>query len=95
MTKELTPINLQDYKKQGNLAVDMVCACIIHERKFNMPIKSVVLNPAYFDIFKKWVEKKFGEETAQKEFYIDTVSIRKEKIYSGKILMVEYYAKSD
>jgi len=95
MKTEVPILNLQNYKRQGNLAVDMVAACIIHERKFNLPVKAVVLNPAYFDMFKLWVEKNYGEETALKEFYLDTVEIRREKIYSGKILMVEYYAKSD
>ncbi|HXR84331.1 MAG TPA: hypothetical protein VN722_08485 [Hanamia sp.] len=84
-------IDLNNYQRQGNLAIDMVAACIIHERKFNMPIKAVVLNSAYFDMLKAWVKKTYGEQTAEKEFYLDTIEIRKEKIFSGKSLMVEYY----
>ncbi len=85
-------LDIDNYQKQGNLAIDMCAACIQHERKFHRPIKAIVLNPAYFSLLKKWVAKTYGEDVAEEnDFFFDTVEIRQEVIYSGKILLVEYW----
>lgn len=89
--KEPLKLDLNNYKRQGNLAIDMVANAIIHERKFGREPKAIILSPAYFDLLKSWVEKTYGEEATLKEFYLDTVEIRKEKIYSGKILFIKHY----
>lgn len=91
MNKQPLALDLNNYQKQNNLAIDMVAACIIHERKYARPIKAIVLNAAYFSLLKKWVAKTYGEEIAEKEFYFDTIEIRQERIYSSKILLVEYW----
>lgn len=54
----------KDYKMTGNVAVDMVAACVLTYRKQQRALKSVKLRPAYFGKFRLWVKKEFGEEAA-------------------------------
>jgi hypothetical protein len=91
MEKKIQPFDLDNYQRQGNLAIDMVAACCIHYRKMDFPIKAIVLNPVYYGLLQQWVASKYGEEAAESDFYIDTIEIRKEKIFSGKTLHVEHY----
>lgn len=84
-------LDLNNYQKQHSLAIDMVANCIIHERRRGMNPKAIILSSAYYDMLRKWVHDTYGEETAQKEFFLDTVEIRREKIYSGKSLLIEYW----
>ena len=88
--KSPTPLDLVNYKKVGCLAVDMSASAIIHERRRGKDVKAVILHPAYYQMFQAWVRREYGEETAEKDFFIDLVEIRKEKISSGKSLMIEY-----
>lgn len=90
MKKQPQILNLENYKKVGCLAVDMSVAAIINERKRGLRPKAIILHPAYYQMFQAWVEREYGEETALKEFYIDTVEVRKERISSGKSLLIEY-----
>ena len=92
--KQAPVLDLVNYTKQHNIAVDMVCVCIMSERVYQREPKAIILSNAYFGIFQKWVKDNYGEETAEKQFFIDTVEIRKETIYSGKSLMIEYYPKA-
>lgn len=87
--KQPPVLNLENYVKQNNLAVDMVCSAIIHERRRGMYPKCIRLNKAYWDMFRKWVFDNYGEETVEKEFFIDHVEIKKETMYSGKRLTIE------
>lgn len=83
-------LNLNNYKNVGNLAVDMVCHGIIHERKRGCWPDVVRLHKKYFKMFEDWVAKEHGEQTLEKEFYIDTVRIEEQLIHSGEILTFEY-----
>lgn len=91
MRKTPPVLDLERYQKTGSISVDMCVACIQHERKFNRPIKAIILSSAYYSIFKKWVRDNYDEETAEMEFAIDDVTIRKEIIYTGKSLLIEYF----
>lgn len=91
--KKVPVLDLVNYISQHNLSVDMACACIMHNRMQNVEPKAIVFNPKYFEIFKAWVYENYGEEAACKEFYIDGVEIRCERIISGKIMVVEHYPK--
>jgi len=91
MKKHVPVLDLENYQSQHNIAIDMCAACIIHERKYGRPIKAIILSPAYWSILKKWVFNNYGEEAVEKEFFLDTVEIRKEIIYTGKTLLIEYY----
>ncbi len=92
----MEPLDIYNYKKQGNVAIDMIAACILHERRYSMPIKSIVLNNQYMGILKEWIEKQYGQEVASQDiFYFDTVEIRAERIHTGKILNIEYYRKEE
>jgi hypothetical protein len=95
MKKNVPVLDLENYQKQNSIAIDMCAACIMHERKFNRPIKAIILSHAYFGILKKWVHDNYGEETAEKEFFLDAIEIRRERIYSGKTLLIEYYKPSE
>ena len=46
-------------------------------------------------MFQAWVRKEYGEETAEKEYFIDLVQIRREKISTGKSMMIEYNKLED
>lgn len=92
-TCETKTLDLTNYERQGNLAIDMVASCIIHYRAHGINPKVVYLNPAYYGLLQQWVEETYGEFVAQEEFSLDGVEIRKEKIISGKILNVEFYPK--
>lgn len=91
MKKNVPVLDLENYKPQHNIAIDMCANCIIHERRYGKPVKALILSSAYFGILKKWVADNYGEETALKDFFLDTVEIRCERIYSGKTLLVEYF----
>lgn len=91
MRKTPPVLDLERYQKTGSISVDMCVACIQHERKFNRPIKAIILSSAYYSIFKKWVRDNYDEETAEMEFAIDDVTIRREVIYTGKSLLIEYF----
>lgn len=91
MRKTPPVLNLERYQKTGSISVDMCVACIQHERKFNRPIKAIVLSSAYYAIFKKWVCENYGEEIAEQEYAIDDVTIRPATIYTGKSLLIEYF----
>ena len=91
MKKNPQVLDLDNYQKVGNLAVDMSVAAILNERGRGLNPKTIILHPAYYQMFQAWVLREYGEETALKEFYIDTVEIRKERISSGKSLLIEYH----
>lgn len=95
MKKNPPVIDIYNYQKTYNIAVDMCVACIQHNRQFNMPLKAIVLSNAYYSIFKKWVRDNYGEETAEMEFAIDDVTIRCETIRTGKSLMEEYFKSEE
>lgn len=86
-------IDLKNYKRQGNLAIDMVAACILHYRGQGVEPRAIVMNPKYYGILQQWVAATYGDECVHDKFYLDTVEIRMEKIFSGKILHVEMWAK--
>lgn len=88
-------IDLENYKRQNSIAIDMCANCIIHERRAQRPIKAIILSKSYYDILKQWVANNYGEEIAEGEFYIDTVMIRQEKVYTGKTLIIEYFKKEE
>jgi len=93
--KKPTPFDLENYTKVGCLAVDMSVAAIIHERRRGKDVKAIILHPAYYEMFQAWVRREYGEETAEKEFIIDLVQIRREKISTGKAMMIEYNKLED
>ena len=95
MKKNFPTLDLQNYTKQHNIAIDMCAMCIMVERQQNRAIKAIVLSTAYFNILQKWVKDNYGEETAEKEFYLDGIEIRKEKIYTGQTLLIEYHKKAE
>jgi hypothetical protein len=89
----MKPLDLNNYQKQGNLAIDMIAACIIHTRKQGIEPKAIVLAPAYYGLLQQWVADKYDHETAEAQFFLDTVEIRRETFISGKILHVEFWPK--
>lgn len=84
------PLDLVNYKKQGCLAVDMTCVAIMEERMRGKEPKTIILHTAYYEMFQAWVAREYGEETAMKDFFIDGVEIRRERISTGKSLQIEY-----
>lgn len=93
--KQPQPIDIYNYTTTGNLAVDMCVRCIQESRIRNQPLKAIVLSKAYYDIFRQWVARNWGEEYIEKEWAIDTVEIRKETIISGRSFIPEYYKTNE
>jgi len=83
------------------LAVDMLVRCIRHERRSQRPIKAIIMSRSYYQMLKYWVSKNYpdvdenGGVIAEGEYYIDTVMIRQETIYTGKTLLIEYFKKEE
>jgi hypothetical protein len=69
----------------------MVAECILHYRRQGIEPKAVVMNPKYYGLLQQWVAERYGQERVMDYFYLDTVEIRSEKIFSGKILHVEFW----
>jgi len=86
----MTYLELDNYKNVGNLAVDMVCHGIIHERRRGLWVKAVRLDKRYWKMFQDWAKEDRGEEIVLNEFFIDTVKIEEQLIATGKILTFEY-----
>ena len=72
-------IDLENYRSQKNIAVDMVAACIIHQRKQGLNPDLITLNQMYFALFKGWVQKNYSAHIARKHFQIDGVWIELDK----------------
>ena len=79
-------LDLNKPNPSGNVAVDMCCACIVHNTKLNQPLKAIELNWVYFSIFQNWVIANFSELATKKEFYICGVKITKSKERDSKII---------
>ncbi len=91
MPKQPGKIDVNNYTRQGNIAIDMIVACIQHYRKQGVEPRAIILNKQYYGILQEWVEKEYGEEKVLDKFYLDTIEIRMEKIFSGKTLHVEMW----
>lgn len=83
-------INLEVYTPIGNVAVDMCAACIIHERSFGKPIKSITLNSIYWGVFNMWAILNYGVEITKKKYYLGDVEIKREIEKQNTILTVQY-----
>lgn len=86
-------IDLNNYTRQGNLGIDMVVACIQHYRRQGVEPRAIIMNPKYYGLLQQWVAEVYGDEHVLDRFYLDTIEIRAEKIFSGKILHVEMWPK--
>ena len=82
-------------QRNDNLAIDMCMACIAFERKKNRPIKAIRLRSDFWDMFKFGISKIEGKDFTYDQFFIgngdEAVEIRKEIIFSGDRLSIEYF----
>lgn len=92
---EYTRREIADYsewEKTGNVAVDMVAACVGHYRRLQRPLKKIILSPNYYELFRYWVLKKAGEERAlDAKFEFDSVDIEKGSSLQVEPLYTEFY----
>lgn len=82
----------------GNVAVDMVSACVSFHRKRNNAIRTVVLHKKYFDLFRLWVEKtaaKHGRKlTGEEKLEFDSVEVKQGTKIMTDRLYVEFYTNA-
>lgn len=78
------------YKATGNIAVDMLVACIYHYSRHGRRIKSITILPALFDLFQSWNIKEFGSEAYAEEYDLYNVLIKKGSTLQTKELMIEF-----
>ncbi len=93
ITEASKKIDVNNYTRSGNLALDMVVACIQHYRRQGIEPKAIVMNVKYYGLLQQWVAKEYGEEHVHDTFYLDTIEIRAEKIFTGQRLTVEMWPK--
>jgi len=91
MKKNVPILDLNNYQSQGNIAIDMVAAAIISERKQGLNPNVITLNKPYFAILKAWVEFSYGKKTAQAQFFLDGVEIKLDEWNNARILDIHYY----
>ena len=72
-------IDLENYRTQNNIAVDMVAACIIHQRNQGLNPDLITLNQVYYALFKGWVQNNYSAHKARANFYMDGVRIGLDK----------------
>lgn len=93
ITAKSKKVDINNYTRSGNLALDMVVACIQHYRKQGIEPKAIVMNPKYYGVLQQWVAQEYGEEYVHDTFYLDTIEIRAEKIFTGNRLTVEMWPR--
>lgn len=87
--------NFKDYKMTGNVAVDMVAACVLFYRKRKRALKTIFLSPYKYQMFREWVIKEYGEEAAKTMRYeFDSVHIDLGSIFQKEALTVEFWPEA-
>lgn len=80
----------EGYKQTGNIAVDMLVACIYHYSKHHRRIKSISPLPVLFEMFQDWTIKEFGKDAYAEEYELYGVTIKKGSPFQTKELMIEF-----
>jgi hypothetical protein len=75
--------NGSKYKPTGNLAVDMVGACITHSEQFRRKVTRIILQPKYWNQFSDYVRQSTPDYLFEEEVDFDGVMIVK-----GSSLMI-------
>jgi len=76
--------------KTGNIAVDMVTACLAHNKRGTRKIKSISLIPKYWGMFLKHAEKLHPEVEIENEIVFKNVTLKKGSAFMVENLAVEY-----
>jgi hypothetical protein len=82
--------------RTGNIAVDMVTACLRHYRKFHKRVQYVNLSANFWDLFKRWMGEKAPEQAFTDEGIAfdhggQTVIIRKGHRFMTQNLEAQLY----
>ena len=85
--------NENDYESTGNIAIDMVTACISWHRQRNLPLKAIYLNWYYYNKFDHFIRSRLTEEQADstQKYEFDNVSIERAPVRINKPLEVAFY----
>lgn len=85
--------NDNDYESTGNVAVDMVTACISWHRRRSLPLKAIYLNWYYYNKFDYFIRNKLTEEQADAphRYEFDNVIIERAAVRINKPLEVTFY----
>jgi hypothetical protein len=80
---------MRPYKPTGNLAVDMVAACINHAEFHKKKVKHIFLKDAYWIMFTDYVQRSDPEYLFDRKVEFDGVLIRKASIFQRQALYYE------
>lgn len=64
----------------GNIAVDMIIACLAHYRKFHKRVEFINLSANFWNEFRKWM----GKNAPEKEFTDDGIAFN----HGGKDVII-------
>jgi hypothetical protein len=80
----------EGYKLTGNIAVDMLVACIYDYSKKNRRLKSISPLPILFELLQDWTIKEFGKDAYAQEYELYGVTIKMGSPFQTKELMIEF-----
>lgn len=88
-----------EFEMTGNKSIDMVAECVAYHRKKGMPLKAIILQDAYFELFKMGVrimmdhkEKAFQRDSI---LYFDGVEVRPGTKAQRDIMNYEFHVITD
>jgi hypothetical protein len=84
--------NFSNYVPTGCKPIDECANIIACARERMMPIKEIILRPAYYEWFKSGLQTLMGKPLQlDQKMELDGVNIEKGTIYQTKMYVVNYY----
>jgi len=86
------PFNYSNYEKTYNNSIDLVAQAVGYARKANKPVKSIVLKPTSYDLFKAGINVLAKAEIDPiTELYFDGILIKRGNPGQFDSLFFQYY----
>lgn len=87
------PFDWSNYQRTGNNAIDIVAQCVGYNRKARKPLKTIILKPTYYSLFKAGLEILMKEriEDVATEMTFDGVKIERGSQSQWDNVICEYY----
>jgi hypothetical protein len=75
--------------KTGNIAVDMIAACLAHYKRFNRKIKTITLSHGRWNMFVEYSKKNRPETIIHDEIIFRNVTLKKGHRFMRENMEVE------
>ena len=84
---------IQQRTKTGNVAVDTVVACLLHEKKFGKVVESIMLSQKYWTALLRYMKKEKPEMQIEDQFIFGKVTFLKGHAFMSENLEVKHVSK--